>query len=642
MKTLNIGTAGHIDHGKSSLVQALSGLHPDQLPEEKKRGITIDLGFVPWQISPEQTIHFIDVPGHEKFVRTMIAGASGIHMALLVVAADDGVMPQTREHFDILRLLNVEIGRVIITKSDLSDPELLELLEEEISELVAGTIFEKHSPIRVSSKTGEGLTTLKQELTREVTMSLNPNTEGPTYIPIDRSFSSSGRGLIATGTINRGHISQGDVLAAFSPNHGYFGKIKIREIQNARKSIESSHRGMRTALNLSGRLPRTLERGSLLVSPESFQPTQRIVVQLSPLVTLTDAKNIEAMVHIGTFEILGTIIFESGIETGQKVSAIIKLKKPILTFAGQKFIVRQPGLRPIATIGGGTIIDPFAPTGKGSVTRSFQLCSKYHPETQLNWLESLVANCHHHGLSEAELTQRLPENWEPKALLNELVLNQKIVSAQEGKYWFHRALVCERAKELKDIVSDVLKTDTVAEGVAEIELQSRLPYLSPALFRATLTLGQELGWLVRAEQVITLPGRRPTLTPSQEPLATQIFELFEDSEFTPPTDKELATSLKIAPKELGTILAYLRYKNKIVRLKDNQHLGSNATEQALQAIIHAFQTDQENLGASTFKEALGGISRKWLIPILEYADKQQVTIRHGNERRLHSKIMRSN
>ena len=137
MKTLNIGTAGHIDHGKSSLVQALSGLHPDQLPEEKKRGITIDLGFVPWQISPEQTIHFIDVPGHEKFVRTMIAGASGIHMALLVVAADDGVMPQTREHFDILRLLNVEIGRVIITKSDLSDPELLELLEEEISELEA-------------------------------------------------------------------------------------------------------------------------------------------------------------------------------------------------------------------------------------------------------------------------------------------------------------------------------------------------------------------------------------------------------------------------------------------------------------------------------------------------------------------------
>ncbi len=358
-----VGTAGHIDHGKSALVRALTGTDPDRLPEEKRRGITIDLGFADLNLG-EVRIGFVDVPGHERFVKNMLAGAHGIDVVALVIAADEGVMPQTREHFDICRLLGVERGLVVITKTDLVEPDLLELVTAEVTELVAGSFLEDAAIVAVSARTGAGLDQLRAAL-KEVSLAVPARGSGHlTRLPIDRVFAMKGFGAVVTGTLVSGSISDGDELELL-PAHR---RVRARGVQVHGKPVERAHAGQRTAVNLVGVETAGIERGMVLAPPASLRDSQIMDVSVSVLPSAPRALRSRARVrfHIHAAEVLARIqILDSSgqIPPGGSGFAQVRLESPVTAVAGEHFILRS--YSPSVTVAGGVVLNPLATKHRG-------------------------------------------------------------------------------------------------------------------------------------------------------------------------------------------------------------------------------------------------------------------------------------
>src|ERR1041385_7315458 len=352
MTSLIVGTAGHIDHGKSALVRALTGTDPDRLPEEKRRGITIDLGFADLQLG-DLKIGFVDVPGHERFVKNMLAGAHGIDLLALVIAADEGVMPQTREHFDICRLLGVRNGLVVITKRDLVEEELLPLVEDEARTLVAGSFLEDAPVIAVSAKTGEGLDDLKFHLTEVAELVPPRSSDFTTRLPIDRAFSMKGFGAVVTGTLIAGQINEGDELELLAPGT----KVRVRGLQVHGQAVKRAHAGQRTAVNLAGVDTSQIERGMVLAPVGRLRPTQIVDVWLDVLPDAARAVRSRSRVrfHIGATEVLGRVRVLGGsqIEPGSAGLAQLRLEAPVIAVHGDRFILRS--YSPAETIAGGVI-----------------------------------------------------------------------------------------------------------------------------------------------------------------------------------------------------------------------------------------------------------------------------------------------
>jgi len=360
--SLIVGTAGHIDHGKSALVRALTGVDPDRLPEEKRRGITIDLGFADLELD-DLRIGFVDVPGHERFVKNMLAGAHGIDLLALVIAADEGVMPQTREHFDICRLLGVENGLVVITKTDLVDEEMLALVEDDARQLIAGSFLEEAPLVAVSSRTGAGLEQLKSRLS-ELGKRVPPRSKDfTTRLPIDRAFSMKGFGAVVTGTLISGQIKEADELELLPLQVN----VRVRGLQVHNKSVHEAHAGQRTAVNLAGIDTAQIERGMVLAPAGRLRPTQIVDVWIDVLPGASRAVRSRSRVrfHIGAMEVLGRVRVLEGsqVEPGSGGLAQLRLETPVIAVHGDRFILRS--YSPAETIGGGVIVDPFATKHRG-------------------------------------------------------------------------------------------------------------------------------------------------------------------------------------------------------------------------------------------------------------------------------------
>ncbi len=363
MTSVIVGTAGHIDHGKSALVRALTGNDPDRLPEEKRRGITIDLGFADLDLGGVR-IGFVDVPGHERFIKNMLAGAHGIDVVALVIAADEGVMPQTREHFDICRLLGVQQGLVVISKTDLVEQELLELVASEVAELVAGSFLESAPVIPVSAKTGVGLDQLQIAL-KEVSLRVPGRARGfLPRLPVDRVFAMKGFGAVVTGTLVSGSIAQGDELELL-PTHS---RVRARGIQVHGNAVEKARAGQRTAVNLGGIETSAIERGMVLAPVSSLRTTQILDVKVSVLRSAPRDLRSRARVrfHIHAAEVLARVqVLEPGgqIAPGTEGLAQLRLETPIAAVAGEPFIVRS--YSPSLTIAGGQVLDPLSSKHRG-------------------------------------------------------------------------------------------------------------------------------------------------------------------------------------------------------------------------------------------------------------------------------------
>src|SRR5215470_17343980 len=361
-KSVIIGTAGHIDHGKSSLVEALTGTHPDRLEEEKRRGITIDLGFAFLQESGVR-FGFVDVPGHERFVKNMLAGTSGIDVVLLVIAADEAIKPQTHEHFDICRLLGVKRGVIAVTKSDLVDADTLELVKLEVEDFVKGSFLEDAPILAVSARTGAGLTAIKAALLEVAQETAKKQTHKYFRLPIDRSFAVKGFGTVVTGTLISGHVAVGDEVELLPDAQ----QLRVRGLQTGGKSVERAEAGQRTAVNLAGIEHTALRRGMVLASPGRFVKTRRVDAQLELLASAPRLKNrAEVHFHTGTAETLAEVRLHDGAELAPGARALVQLRlaDEIVVVRGDRFIVRQAS--PVITIGGGEILDPLAkrPTKK--------------------------------------------------------------------------------------------------------------------------------------------------------------------------------------------------------------------------------------------------------------------------------------
>src|SRR6185436_12517920 len=361
--SLIVGTAGHIDHGKSALVRALTGVDPDRLPEEKRRGITIDLGFADLELD-DLRIGFVDVPGHERFIKNMLAGAHGIDLLALVIAADEGVMPQTREHFDICRLLGVRNGLVVITKKDLVDDEMLALVEDEARELVTGSFLEDAPVIPVSSRTGAGLDDLKSQLAALGKRVPARSLDFTMRLPIDRAFSMKGFGSVVTGTLISGKITEGDELELLPSKVN----VRVRGLQVHNKSVHEAHAGQRTAVNLAGVDTAQIERGMVLAPPNRLLPAQVIDVWIDVLPNASRAVRSRSRVrfHIGAAEVLGRVrVLETSpeIALGKGGLAQLRLEAPVIAVHGDRFILRS--YSPAETIAGGVIVDPFATKHRG-------------------------------------------------------------------------------------------------------------------------------------------------------------------------------------------------------------------------------------------------------------------------------------
>jgi selenocysteine-specific elongation factor len=355
LKSIIVGTAGHIDHGKSSLVQALTGTHPDRLEEEKRRGITIDLGFAFLEESGVR-FGFVDVPGHERFVGNMLAGAAGIDLVLLVIAADESIKPQTREHFDICRLLGIQRGLVALAKTDLVDSETLDLVRLELEDFLRGSFLENAPIVPVSSRTGAGLAELKQALAAQAKQVHGKDSQRDFRLPIDRAFAVKGFGSVVTGTLISGHVSPEDEVELFPGGE----KLRVRGVQSGGKTVDRAEAGQRTAVNLAGIDHQSLQRGMTLAAPSRFRATRRIDVKLRLLPAVRKLKNRAAVhFHAGSFETMAEIaLFERNeLPAGEESFAQLRLRQTVLVLPGDPFIIRQSS--PLITIGGGAVLDPL-------------------------------------------------------------------------------------------------------------------------------------------------------------------------------------------------------------------------------------------------------------------------------------------
>ncbi|MEP6719432.1 MAG: selenocysteine-specific translation elongation factor, partial [bacterium] len=635
MSSIVIGTAGHIDHGKSALVQALTGKNPDRLPEEKRRGITIDLGFADLELG-DVRIGFVDVPGHERFVKNMLAGVHGIDAVALVIAADEGVMPQTREHFDICRLLGVNHGLIIITKTDLVEEEMLSLVREEVKELVAGSFLEEAPVISVSAKTGNGLDDLRAALRQVADEVPNRSTDFVTRLPVDRAFTMKGFGAVVTGTLVSGEITDGDELELLPAGI----RVRARGVQVHGVAVRMAAAGQRTAVNLAGVELRAIERGMVLGEVGRLATTQILDVHLDVLASAPRGVRTRARVrvHIGSAEVLGRVrvLNPSGeIAPGKADFAQFTLEKPIVALHNERFIVRS--YSPAITIAGGVVLDPLAIKHRGRELSivSDRLSELLRPE-RVRKLTSFVLAAGEQGITLEQLVARtgLKEGALATAA-NEAQLAGTITDAG-GVF-----IGAEDFKQLAETVVEAIRSyhqrEPLSRGLAREVLRERFSnHAAPEVFRAVMHHLEDQGTLVTEKDLVRLREHKADLSLADSTLRDKIAAIFETAQLEPPTLDQALASLGAASAQRAharKILQMLVDNGTLIRAQADMFLhvtAINSLRQLLQDFASQHEPDRL-INVAQFKE-LAGVSRKYAIPLLEYLDQERVTRRAGDKR----------
>lgn len=628
-KYVIVGTAGHIDHGKSSLVQALTGTHPDRLEEEKRRGITIDLGFA---FCEADNVHFgfVDVPGHEKFVSNMLAGAGGIDLVLLVIAADESIKPQTREHFEICRLLGVERGIVALTKSDLVDADTLAIAKLDVQEYVQGSFLETAPIVEVSSKTGVGLPELKQALVREAAAVSPKNFSGIFRLPIDRAFSIKGFGTVVTGTLLSGSVAAGDEVELLPTGT----KLRARGVQSGGKSAERAVAGQRTAINLAGIEHTAIERGMVLTVPGKLHPTHRLDTRLELSASAPPLKQ-RARVHFhsGTFQTIAEVRIHAAeaILPGQHAFAHLRLQEPCAVLPGDHFIVRK--FSPVITIGGGVVLDNRArrPAAKDisraeylKTLEKFDRCQTLRAMA----LRSFV------GLTQQEIGART--GWADDEIIGAAKLEQseghvRIVGSSP------LLLVGQKGfSELKAKVSAALqafhKANPLSPGISREDLRVQTARrVRQEVFRAALEDLTKEQKLVLQDEIVKRAGAEVTLLPEEQRARDQIETAFAGAGLAVPPVKEVLAQLAVETKRAEKLLQLLLKEKKLLRVSADLIFHADALQEMRRKVAGYKKAKSERISVPAFKE-LTGISRKYAIPLLEYLDRERVTRRAGDER----------
>jgi len=634
-RSIIIGTAGHIDHGKSALVRALTGNDPDRLPEEKRRGITIDLGFADLALG-DARIGFVDVPGHERFVKNMLAGAHGIDAVVLVIAADEGVMPQTREHFDICRLLGVKRGLVVITKTDLIEEEFLPLVIEEARELVSGSFLEAAPVVPVSARTGAGLDLLREEL-RGLALTIPARSEGLLpRLPVDRVFVMKGFGAVITGTLVSGSIAEGDELELWPPHN----RVRARGVQVHGKSVGRATAGQRTAINLGGIETSAIERGMVLAPVASLRATQILDVRLSVLPNAPRALRSRARVrfHIHAAEVLARVhVLEEGglIAPGDRGFVQLRLERPVTAVSGEHFIVRS--YSPSVTVAGGQVLDPLAAKHRGKdlpeVKERLELLLNGTASSQLATFIK----------SSGELGQRLADlqartGWTDDriaATLNDAVRPGAVVDCAGV---FLAAPVYDRLKEvaLKEVAHHH-KREPLARGLARETLRERhFAHTPPEVFKSVLGELEQSAALIAEKEILRTPEHLLELSDDDAKLRDRLSAVYETAGLAPPTLDSAMESAGIAAAQKvhgRKILQLLLDRNSLVRVQGDLFFHRRALDDLISKLKQFAREHQPEptIDVATFKD-LAGVSRKYAIPLLEFFDRERITRRSGDRR----------
>jgi selenocysteine-specific elongation factor len=634
MKSIIIGTAGHIDHGKTALVRALTGIDADRLPEEKRRGITIDIGFADLDLG-DVRIGFVDVPGHERFVKNMLAGAHGIDAVALVIAADESVMPQTREHFDICRLLGVRKGLVIITKKDLVEDDLLQLVRAEAEELVAGSFLEGASMIAVSSRSGEGIEELKNVL-REVGSQVPTRpADSITRLPIDRSFSMRGFGAVVTGTLVAGEILEGDELALLPAG----ASVRVRGVQVHSAAVKSAVAGQRTAVNLGGVDSSAIERGMTLAPVGRLKPSPIVDawVQLLPHAPRALRSRQRVRVHIGAAEMLARVrVLENTgeIKPGKSGFTQLRFESPIVGVLGDRFIIRS--YSPSTTIGGGVILDPFAAKHRSrdvaAARAGLQILIQGDRAAQL---AQFVENSDRNGLHRDDLVART--GWRNEVIdeTAKQALTRSTIIEAEGLF-ISRASLDQLKRRVVEEVAARHKREPLSRGLAKETLRERhFAHSSAEVFRAVIAQLEKDNALIAEKDIIRSRAHTRELSDTDTQLRTRLEEIYRDAALSAPTMTEALTQAGVAAgaQQHGRkILQLLIDAGALVRVQGEMFFHRGALDDLTRKLReYAAHHADRAIDVAAFKD-LAGVSRKYAIPLLEYLDRQRVTRREGDRR----------
>lgn len=635
MKQVILGTAGHIDHGKTSLIRALTGIDTDRLKEEKLRGITIELGFAHFDLPGGERLGIVDVPGHERFVKHMVAGATGIDMVAMVIAADEGVMPQTREHLEICELLRVKKGLVVLTKTDLvDDPEWLEMVQEDVAEFLKGTFLEGAPIIPVSATTGEGIEALRQALIRLVAEVEPRSSDGPFRLSVDRVFSMRGFGTVVTGTGIAGKLHIGDPVIIYPSGH----KAKVRGLQVHNQEVEEVLPGQRTAVNLQSTERSLIQRGYVVATPGALMPSHMVDVHLQLLSSAPRPVKNRAKIrfHTGTAEHLATLVLlgQEELAPGDQAFAQIRLDQPLAVLRGDRFVVRS--YSPVQTIGGGSILHPIPHKHKGQAKQQ----AAKGLATLLQGDESEIIGWHVQdadwsGLSEQELQVRA--NISPKTFDKILArfISQKMIILydKENRRLIHSEIVQSLKQIILGSLSDYHQRFPLKTGMSKEELAAQLPKpVDGKLYNFVLRELSEEEAIVQQLEWVRLASHKIDLTKEEEVIRQKTEKAFQGAGLQPPFFKEVAAKLPGTPRQHQDVLEWMLSQGILVKVKEDLYFHSTALEDLKQNLV-AFLREHGEISAPQFKE-ITQASRKYTIPLLEYFDAQRVTIRIGDVRRL--------
>jgi selenocysteine-specific elongation factor len=641
VKHVVVGTAGHIDHGKTSLVKALTGIDTDRLPEEKARGITIDLGFAFLEEPDGLTIEIVDVPGHERFVKNMLAGVGGIDLAVLVIAADEGVMPQTREHLAICSLLHIRRGLVALTKTDLVDAEWLELVRDDVAALTRGTFLEGAPMVGVSARSGEGLDDLRAAL-RVLAATVPARAQDAlARLPIDRVFTVKGFGTVVTGTLTSGHLAVDDRVEIYPRGV----QTKVRGLQTHGHTVSEAFAGQRTAVNLQGIERAAVDRGNVvahagtLVASVMVDGTLELLEDAARPVKSRD----RVRFHAGTSEIMARILLLDGQELapGGTALARFRLEAPLVAVPGDRFVVRS--YSPVVTIGGGTLLDVAPPRFKRKTPALVEHLTLLQRGTAAEIVEEHVRHAGAAGLRTAALSGRVPIGpAELHRVLADLAASGRLV-AVDREWFVHPESYAHLRTQTLAALAQFHRANPLKPGMSREELRGRAGAVGgrtgserrgvapdERVFAHLLaTLDAEDAARTERDKV-RLATHEVRLSPEQQRIVDQIEAAFLEARAAPPSPEEALARVGVTGDEEHELFGVLVEGKKLLRVKESLFFHAEALA-AIEEKVVAFLREKKEIGPGDIKDLLG-ISRKYAIPLLEYLDGRRVTARQGERR----------
>jgi selenocysteine-specific elongation factor len=636
MKQIILGTAGHIDHGKTSLIKAVTGVNTDRLKEEQLRGITIELGFASMDLPSGRHIGIVDVPGHEKFVKNMVAGATGIDMVVMVIAADEGVMPQTREHMEICVLLGIQHGLIALTKTDLVDEEWLELVMEDIESFVQGTFLEGQPIVPVSSATGEGISGFIDALDK-LNAAVPDRLQSNLFrLPVDRVFTMKGFGTVITGSLLSGQIRVGDSVMLYPS----MISSKVRGIQVHSQSVEEAGAGLRTAINFQGLEKASVNRGEVLSTPGALKPSYMVDVSLHYLKSNQKPVKNRSLVrfHTGTSEIMGNLILldREDLKPGEDTIAQVRLDTAVAVVRDDRYVLRS--YSPVRTIGGGMVLNPIPQKHKRlkpEIMEGLKGLLENDPE---NIIAYHVNDSGIKGVSFSDLA--IMSNLSSKQLetnVQALMSRKEILQIdKERRIFVHQNCFNALQTDTHFYLQKYHTTFPLKAGMPKEELRSKLPATADAkIFTMIFNHMIKDGVIVQEGESVRLSSHKVSLGEDQAGIKKKIVEIYHNNKLQPPYFKEVVKTLNLDTSRARDVLMLLVDEGTIVKIKEDLYFHLEPLTRLKQELVD-YLLKNEEIATPQFKD-MTGASRKYVIPLMEYFDKENVTIRVGDTRKLRQK-----